>query len=37
MRAPEVMPIKEPEQKTVAPKKMKAKKPTTLYDQEELF
>jgi hypothetical protein len=37
MRAPEVMPIKEPDQKPVASKKMKAKKPMTLYDQEELF
>jgi DNA ligase (NAD+) len=33
-RAPEALPIKEPEQKPLATKKMKAK---TLYDQEELF
>jgi hypothetical protein len=36
-REPEVLPIKEPEQKPVAPRKMKTKKTTTLYDQEELF
>ncbi|MEI7948258.1 MAG: BRCT domain-containing protein, partial [bacterium] len=36
-RIPEVQPIKEPEQIPIAPRKVKAKKATTLYDQEELF